>query len=110
MIPTLKQGKTSSSEASYRPISLLPAISKVVEKVLSHQLVEFAEERGLLPTQQRGFRQGHSVETALATVLSETEVLWGHLSHLIKKNYNTCMFRQILCYLNSTIINVGVGV
>ena len=49
---------------NYRPISLLPIISKVVEKVISDQLNEFFVQHKLLFDHQYGFRSGHSTEHA----------------------------------------------
>ena len=51
---------------NYKPISLLPIISKRVEKVISDQLNEFFVKHKLLFDHQYGFRSGHSTEhTAL---------------------------------------------
>jgi hypothetical protein len=45
---------------SYRPISLLPILSKVYEKLLLHRLFQIIEKRRLLPDHQFGFHQQHS--------------------------------------------------
>ena len=49
---------------NYRPISLLPIISKVVEKVISDQFNEFLVKHKLLFDHQYGYRSGHSTEHA----------------------------------------------
>ena len=49
---------------NYRPISLLPTISKVFEKVVQEQLTESLNVNKLLYTSQYGFRKAHSTETA----------------------------------------------
>ena len=49
---------------NYRPISLLPTISKVYEKVVQEQLTEFLNVNKLLYNSQCGFRKAHSTETA----------------------------------------------
>ena len=49
---------------NYRPISLLPAISKVFEKVAYIQLYNYLKENELLYQSQYGFRQLHSTELA----------------------------------------------
>ena len=68
VVPVLKPNKPRLDVGSYRPVALLPAISKLVEKVLQTQLSKFAEQHKLLPADQHGFRKGRSVDTALATV------------------------------------------
>ena len=49
---------------NYRPISLLPTISKLIEKVISSQLYEYFEDSKLFAENQYGFRPGHSTEYA----------------------------------------------
>jgi hypothetical protein len=44
----------------YRPISLLPIMSKVFEKLLLDRLLPIITERGLISNRQFGFRQHHS--------------------------------------------------
>ncbi|KAJ8714528.1 hypothetical protein PYW07_002753 [Mythimna separata] len=51
-----------------RPISLLPVLSKVLEKVVCAQLVNFLETNKILPDVQSGFRKGRSTATALLDV------------------------------------------
>ena len=50
--------------ASYRPIAVLPAFSKIFEKLAQQQLTFFSHE-DLLSDKQHGFRSGHSCETTL---------------------------------------------
>jgi hypothetical protein len=45
---------------SYRPISLLPIIPKVFEKLLLKRLLPIVEINRLIPNHQFGFRQSHS--------------------------------------------------
>lgn len=49
---------------NYRPISLLPAISKIFEKVIFKQLYAFFHEKKLFYNAQYGFRTEHSTEFA----------------------------------------------
>ena len=49
---------------NYRPISLLPVLSKVVEKVISSQINVFFKTNNLFYDSQYGFRPGHSTEYA----------------------------------------------
>ncbi len=50
---------------NYRPISLLPAISKIFEKVILKQLYEFFQANTLFHNSQYGFRTGHSTDLQL---------------------------------------------
>ena len=67
VIPVLKVGKPRLEVSSYRPISLLCAVSKLTERVLYEQLIDYVERTGLLPKEQHGFRSGRSIETALTS-------------------------------------------
>ncbi len=53
---------------NYRPISLLPVISKILEKVVASQLTEHLETNDLLSTTKHGFRSTLSTDTALLTL------------------------------------------
>ncbi|KMQ85662.1 reverse transcriptase [Lasius niger] len=55
-----KPGKPPTEVTSYRPISLLPIMSKIFEKILLKRLSKLIEERQLLPNHQFGFRAKHS--------------------------------------------------
>ena len=64
VIPLLKSGNRSDIK-NYRPISILPAFSKIFEKVITSRLVSFFEHNNLLTDNQHGFRAGRSTETAI---------------------------------------------
>ena len=63
VIPIFKKGGPSLFE-NYRPISLLPAISKVLEKIIALQLSSYFAKNKLLFDKQYGFRPKHSTEHA----------------------------------------------
>lgn len=58
--PIKKLGKNSVKLGSYRPISLLQTIGKIVERNI---LIRFGKDRykDVIP-EQYGFRQGHNAE------------------------------------------------
>lgn len=54
-----KMGKPPNEVSSYRPISLLPILSKVFEKLLKGRLVPILNDEKIIPDHQFGFRRNH---------------------------------------------------
>ena len=59
-----KEAKTKPK--NYRPISLLPLISKVIEKVILNQTQNFLDTNMILYSYQSGFRKHYSTDTCLS--------------------------------------------
>jgi hypothetical protein len=62
--------------AGYRPIALLPTISKVIEAVVAKRVAEAAEANGLLPEEQMGNRAHRSTELAIRLVVAQVQEAW----------------------------------
>ena len=64
--------KSNVSEFSYfRPISNLPFLSKLMERIVVNQLTEYCELNSLEEPNQSAYRQGHSTETALLKITND---------------------------------------
>ena len=50
---------------NYRPISLLPSFSKIIEKIVLKRLNMYLTEKSILSSTQYGFRENHSTELAI---------------------------------------------
>ena len=66
--PIFKKGDRSDP-GNYRPISILPTISKLYERHVASQVHEFLSTFNLLHSEQSGFRQFHSCQTALTKLI-----------------------------------------
>ena len=53
-------------QKNYRPISLLPLLSKIVEKVIHDQIQQFLTENEILYRFQSGFRPNYSTDFCLS--------------------------------------------
>jgi hypothetical protein len=60
VILLLKLGKPPHELLSYRPISLLPVVSKVFEELLLHLILPLVASKSLISDHQFGFRKRHS--------------------------------------------------
>ena len=71
IVPIPKTKSPSSSPSDYRPISLLPIISKVLERHVFNFLSDFCTQHNLLSDSQYGFRSGFSTISALLSVTND---------------------------------------
>lgn len=104
-----KPGKPPTEPSSYRPISLLPVISKVFEKILLDRLRPVLQEHKIIPDHQFGFREGHS------TVEQVHRVVHKIRQSLENKQYCSAAFLDVqqafdrvwhkgLCYKLKTLL------
>lgn len=64
--------KTNPTSVQHlRPISILPAMSKILEKLVIRQMNEYINEQNLLPKLQSGFRRNFSTCSALTNLFSD---------------------------------------
>ena len=70
IVPLYKSGEKSIPD-NYRPISLLPVISKVLEKLVFFRMVNHLEENKIVYLRQFGFRKGHSTTDAIMTLVGD---------------------------------------
>jgi len=65
--PLFKEGSKTDAN-NYRPISVLPVVMKIFERLIHNQLYSFLSQNNLLSSNQSGFRPGHSTQTTLIEV------------------------------------------
>ena len=62
----LYKKEANTKPKNYRPISLLPLISKIIERIIHDQTQVFLDENKILFTYQSGFRKHYSTDTCLS--------------------------------------------
>jgi len=55
----------------FRPISILSALSKVLEGLMADQINQYLSDKNILNPMQSGFRKGHSCNTAMLKILDD---------------------------------------
>lgn len=63
VVPVFKKGN-NKDVTCYRPVSILPSLSKVYERIVYNQLIKFLESNHLIDREQHGFLPGKSTITA----------------------------------------------
>ena len=63
--------------SNYRPVSVLPVLSQIFERVLQKRLTTFFEEQNLISPSQYGFRAGHSTTMAILDMVEKVRTAWA---------------------------------
>lgn len=100
-----------TNPSNFRPVSILPAISKIFERVLHDQLTQHFTSLGLFCESQYGFRKNHSTEYAtidlIDQVMAATETREQYLSVFcdLSKAFDTLSHEILL----QKLIHYGLG-
>ena len=92
MITPLPKCTNATAPSDHRPLSILPAIMKIVERVVQQQLATYFNDNHLFTDSQHGYRTSHSTETALSVV---TERIYksmdlGHVCIVVMLDLSKC--------------------
>ena len=85
VVPIYKKGKKSDI-GNYRPISLLPTLNKIFEKIIHRRIYDFLTKYDLLNNRQFGFREGYN------TTLASFELIGDILPSFDRKLFTMALF------------------
>lgn len=129
VLPLPKINKDHTKMCNYRPISLLPHISKLVERIIKNRIISFLHVHNVLVNEQFGFREGHSTIDQLARIVNiitenfnnkkhtgallldiekAFDTMWheGFIYKLIKYNFPVYLILLLYSYLKNRSIFV----
>lgn len=101
-----KEGKDPKDPSSYRPISLLSCIGKVIERIVKCRLTAHVEQNKLLPEYQAGFRSKRSTTDNLLQLKHNIELSLNRNRHValitfdIKGAFDAVWHQGLLWKLN----------
>ena len=71
LVPVLKKGKDKTNPGSYRLITLLSCVGKLMERVITRRLTWFLETNNVFSPSQTGYRQHRSTEDQLVILTQD---------------------------------------
>ena len=80
VIPIYKKSERSQLK-NYRPVSLLPAFSKILEKLMYNKMLTFLNKNKILYEHQYGFRTKHSTVHPILHLLNQCAKVNDHIPH-----------------------------
>ena len=79
--PVFKAGN-ENEVGNYRPISILPCFSKILERIMYNRLFKYLTTNEILYKKQFGFQEGHSTEHAIMQLID-------NINNSFEKNHFT---------------------
>ena len=107
VIPIVKSDCDPKDPNSYRPISLISCLSKILESIINKRLVWVMEKNSIFDSNQNGFRVGRSTLDNITSLVTEIQQAFSDKKYHItlfldlEKAYDTCWKQHVLKQLKS---------
>ena len=101
VLPIFKSGK-NNIYTNYRPVSLLPQFSKILEKLFNNRMDKFLNKYNIISENQYGFRENRSTNLALMELIEDLTQSLDNQEHTIgvfidlKKAFDTIDHKILL--------------
>ncbi len=106
-ISPIPKTDSPASEKDYRPISILPVLSKIFERLVLKQLTSYIDQQTLLASSISGFRKCHSTSTVLLRIRDDIlhSMKRGEVTLMVladySKAFDTVKFKTILMKMHA---------
>ena len=78
LVTPIHKGGDKCSTSNYRPISILPIVSKILERWVHSAVYTYLKENNLIPSCQSEFRPLHSTESTLHDLINKCfQAIWS---------------------------------
>ena len=117
--PSFKRGSKTDPK-NYRPISLLPLISKIIEKIIHNQTQNFLDKNNVIYRYQSGFRKFYSTDSCLSYLNNkiatgfESGIFTGMILIDLQKAFDTINWfksyltnRKFIVHINNSFSEPG---
>lgn len=110
-VSPLYKGGDACVPSNYRPVSLLPVVSRLLERLVKERLIAFLSTNDLLPATQFAYRPKHSTEDALTLAVNRwTQAKAAHLTTGVvlvdmSKAFDRVQHERLL----SVLFSMGIG-
>ena len=94
VLPVFKTGN-ATSVSNYRPYSILPCFSKILERIMYNRLYSFLSINNLLYEKQFGFHAGHSTDHAILQLIQEIYQAFDENKYTLGIFIDLCKAAQI---------------
>ena len=78
VVPSYKRSGCKNSKSCFRPISILPTLSKVMESVIHDRLLTHCIDNDIINERQAAYLKGDSTISQLIYIVHQIRVAWGH--------------------------------
>ena len=76
--PIYKRNGLKNDKSNYRPISILPTLSKVCESVMHERLLSHCIDNNIISERQAAYLKGDSTMSQLLYIVHYIRTNWGH--------------------------------